>query len=325
MATTLPLTAIRLDGHTQSRVAVLEDVVRDYADEYRAKTAMPPLVVFYDGKDYWLADGFHRFKAAQQAKMLTIRCDIKRGGREAAAWHSVGANRSHGLRRTTADKQNAVRMALELHPERSNRSIAEHVGVHHDMVATTRRQVEDSSTSARVGKDGKHYPPSQPRRHEPTASAGQPAETPPPSDPPPPEDAPEAPPPAAEPPPPMPPEPPDEPPAADNPDQDARGEGIPPERLALWNRGQEIQDMLTALSRIKGALQKGQDLDDPLLRPVNFSCALANLSQARAAIEVALRRYVCPMCHGDGCNLCKDTGLLGQFAWDTFVPREFKL
>lgn len=83
--------------------------------------------------------------------------------------------------------------------------------------------------------------------------------------------------------------------------------------------------MLTALSRIKGALQHAQDDDDPLFRPVNFSTAVANLSQARASIEVALRRYVCPMCQGDGCQLCRDTGLLGEFAYERFVPKEFKL
>ena len=82
--------------------------------------------------------------------------------------------------------------------------------------------------------------------------------------------------------------------------------------------------MLTALSRIKGALKRGQDTDDPLFRPVNFSSAIASVDQARAAIEVALRRYVCPMCQGEGCRLCKDTGLIGKFAWDTYVPKEFK-
>jgi hypothetical protein len=82
--------------------------------------------------------------------------------------------------------------------------------------------------------------------------------------------------------------------------------------------------MLTALSRIRGALTKAQDADDELFRPVNFSSAIAGVAQARSAIEVALRRYVCPMCQGDGCRLCRDTGLLGQFAWDTYLPPEFK-
>lgn len=316
MATTLPLTSIRTDGGTQSRVKIDAEAVADYAAAYKAKTPMPPLTVYHDGKVYWLADGFHRFHAAGQAGLLTVRCDVKRGTKTDAAWHSVGANRSHGLRRTNADKQKAVQMALQLHSDYSDRAIAAHVGVHHEMVAGPRRQLAESASSTRIGLDGKRRPGTRPTSGKAGGSGFQGSDIPPPPPPEPDEDAPPEPeePPAAEP-------PPDEPPTAP---RDERNVGIPEERLALWARRQEVQDMLTALSRIRGALTKAQTEDDELFRPVNFSSAIAAVGQARAAIEVALRRYVCPMCQGDGCRLCKDTGLLGKFAWDTFVPREFK-
>jgi hypothetical protein len=324
MATTLPLTSIRTDGGTQSRVKIDAEAVADYAAAYRAKNPMPPLTVYHDGKQYWLADGFHRFQAAGQAGLLTVRCDVKRGTKKDAAWHSVGANRSHGLRRTNADKQHAVKMALELHPERSNRTIAEHVGVDEQMLRTARVRCGIPAPDKVVGHDGKTYPASRPTSGKAKGSGVQGSDTPPPPEPPvedgPPDLPPDPPDPDAPPEPEAPPEPPDEPAGP----RDARDIEIPELRLPLWERRQEVQDMLTALSRIRGALTKAQTDDDILFRPVNFSSAIAAVGQARAAIEVALRRYVCPMCQGDGCHLCKDTGLLGQFAWDTFVPREFK-
>ena len=59
-----------------------------------------------------------------------------------ATYACRAANKSHGLRRTNADKQKAVKVALELSRQRaargespySNREIAEHVGVGSRMV-----------------------------------------------------------------------------------------------------------------------------------------------------------------------------------------------
>jgi hypothetical protein len=61
----LQLDCIRLDGDTQPRAELDPEVRRAYEDCYRAGVAMPPVIVFFDGKDYWLVDGFHRWFAAR--------------------------------------------------------------------------------------------------------------------------------------------------------------------------------------------------------------------------------------------------------------------
>lgn len=77
-------------------------------------------------------------------------------------WDVACSNREHdtaGLRRTNADKQRAVRMALEARPELSNRAIAEQVGVSDPFVGKLRPQVLTVSTSdRRIGADGKSDP-----------------------------------------------------------------------------------------------------------------------------------------------------------------------
>ena len=69
----------------------------------------PAVLVFYDGQDYWLADGFHRIHAAHKAELTQIAVEVRQGSRREAVLYSVGANANHGLRRTNADKQHRSR------------------------------------------------------------------------------------------------------------------------------------------------------------------------------------------------------------------------
>lgn len=127
----LPIDGIRMDGGTQPRAVLDFDAVEDYAEAMGAGAKFPPVAVFYDGSEYWLADGFHRVKAAYAAGFDTIECELHQGTLEDAQWYSFSANRANGLRRTNTDKQRAVKSAL-LHVksrELSDHQIARHVGI----------------------------------------------------------------------------------------------------------------------------------------------------------------------------------------------------
>ena len=91
---------IRADGGTQSRAQLYDSVVADYADQIAAGANFPPVIVFFDGESYWLADGFHRHAAHVSLGLAEIDADIRQGSRRDAILFSVGANASHGLRRT---------------------------------------------------------------------------------------------------------------------------------------------------------------------------------------------------------------------------------
>ena len=54
---------IRLDGGTQPRAKIDQAVCDEYAERMKAGEKFPPIDVFFDGEDYWLADGFHRISA----------------------------------------------------------------------------------------------------------------------------------------------------------------------------------------------------------------------------------------------------------------------
>jgi transposase-like protein len=161
---TLPIASIRLDGGTQPRAALDPGAINDYAQAMSHGTSFPPVTVFYDGERYWLADGFHRIKAAEAAGLDSIECDIRQGTLEDAQWCSFSANKSNGLRRTTQDKQRVVKAAL-LHPNGSvvsDSQIARHVGVDQTTVTNWRQQLEASKeipkmATRTVNRNGKTY------------------------------------------------------------------------------------------------------------------------------------------------------------------------
>lgn len=139
----IPISQIRLDGNTQSRIRIDDSTVSEYAEAMEQGRKFPPAVVFFDGTDHWLADGFHRVYAASVLKKAKIACDVREGSRRDAVLYSVGANASHGLRRTNADKRRAVETLLQ-DPEWvkwTDRAIAERCGVSHPFVANLRREI----------------------------------------------------------------------------------------------------------------------------------------------------------------------------------------
>ncbi len=159
---TLPIAKIRLDGATQPRKELSDDVRREYRDLYKAGKELPPVVVFKDREgELWLADGFHRRWGAEDAKLAKIKCLVYEGELEEARWFSYAANQGHGLRRSNDDKRKAVKAAL-LHPKgakMSDNAIAEYVGVSQPFVGKLRAQLNstynDYKSTMREGADGR--------------------------------------------------------------------------------------------------------------------------------------------------------------------------
>ena len=102
---------------------------------------------------------------------------------------------------------------------------------------------------------------------------------------------------------------------------------VPTHLIPLWRRSNEVQEMLTELSRVKGALRTAQENKDKLFTEVNFSSALSHLDQAWNDVKTAKPFAVCPACQGqlpDQCTLCRGRGLISEHRWKACVTREDK-
>lgn len=119
----------------QTRVALDERTVQEYADAMRDGDNFPPVKVFMDGSHCWLADGFHRVEAATRAGRTVIDADTAKGGFIDALRWALGCNAKHGKRVTNEDKQNAMQMAWDNRQQLfggdpSGAKLAETCGVH---------------------------------------------------------------------------------------------------------------------------------------------------------------------------------------------------
>ncbi|NHZ98068.1 hypothetical protein [Massilia sp. CCM 8734] len=162
---TLPIGMISISGGTQSRVALHQETVDDYAEVIRLGGELPAVVVFNDGESsgMWLADGFHRFHAHRAAGAAEIVCDVRAGSQRDAILFSAGANVAHGLRRTNDDKRRAVSILLgdEEWSKWSDREIARVCGVGNKFVGDVRASVcvpnTDESPVRVVVRNGTTY------------------------------------------------------------------------------------------------------------------------------------------------------------------------
>lgn len=144
----IELASVRIDGGTQPRARIDEQLVSEYASAMQSGDSFPAVVVFRDGVDTWLADGFHRFHAARKNGATSILASVRTGTLRDAILFSVGANSDHGLRRTNEDKRRSVLTMLNdaEWAKWSDREIARHAAVSHDFVSRLRPSLSSNDS-----------------------------------------------------------------------------------------------------------------------------------------------------------------------------------
>lgn len=188
----LALDEIRIDGGTQPRCEIDESLVAEYAEAVAAGEKFPPVIVFFDGVDNWLADGFHRYHAAGRAGLDDLPADVRNGTLRDAILYSVGANAAHGQRRTNADKHKSVMTLLEDEEwsKKQDQEIAEIAWVTKRYVNKLRNSLREQFPNDGESQDSQddnnrndgHTNPPEPEPNEPTPGSTPPPELGPPAD-----------------------------------------------------------------------------------------------------------------------------------------------
>ena len=154
---TVKLSDIVVNDAMQSRVNLDTPTIEEYQSAYEAGETLPALGVVDSPEGLLLYSGFHRYRALANLGRLRVAVEVVEGDRDDAILFAAGENHGHGRPRTNADKHRAVEMLLS-HPKwggKSDRFIAEHARVHHELVGRLRG---DSKPETVTGKDGKQRP-----------------------------------------------------------------------------------------------------------------------------------------------------------------------
>jgi uncharacterized ParB-like nuclease family protein len=171
----LAIELLRIDGDTQSRVAINEETVEAYCEIIteadKTTWPFPPLDVFHDGTDHFVADGFHRFLAANRAGRGSVPCEIHDGTAQDARIWGLTANDRHGMRMSRADKRKCVDWLRATFPKMPQKELAEKAGV---SIRTIKYIIAEDNTASLSKKavppkrDGKgQIAPDTPSRGEP--------------------------------------------------------------------------------------------------------------------------------------------------------------
>jgi ParB-like chromosome segregation protein Spo0J len=170
----LPLDELVLDPTLNLRDRLDQDTVDRYVDSWQR---MPPVTVFEVEGRWLLADGVHRHAAAVTLNRKSIKAEVREGTFEHALDYVTVANLHHGLPLTRAERRRAVEVRLRLHHDRSDRHLAEEMGIGRELIAKVRRQLVEGGQipegGTRLGADGKVYPalPRDPNERQPRTAA----------------------------------------------------------------------------------------------------------------------------------------------------------
>lgn len=286
---------IRLDGGLQIRTDMDSQVVKEYAGlmDKEGGNPLPPIQVVKDGDNYWLVDGFHRVYAARAAGKDTIEAEVLEGDLNQAAWLAVAANKTHGLRRTQADKVNAVKMALSRWPGQSDRRLADHIGVDHKTVGKYRKGLEpsveaDESEEDSQEEEGVGNSPPAPTKADPEdADAG------------------------------------DAEPEEDPKFFDEVGAEIPEHLLEIWQKQYDTEEKIKTLREVRLYYRKLEGEDDKYHATFNLQRITTDIGNAVRAMKAEIPYAVCIHCGGDGCHGCNGRGFLGKVNYE-MAPADLK-
>lgn len=112
-------------------------------------------------------------------------------------------------------------------------------------------------------------------------------------------------------------------------DLDSTGYPITKECAGIWVRKQEIQDLMTQISKVKNRISEGHNTGDPLFMPIK-AFIKTHLEGAYYCLAQSKPYAVCTQCQGhpninkEPCSFCSGTGMISEHAYTTQVPAEIK-
>jgi len=143
---TLPLSSIEVDPTVNIRDKLDEGTIQWYMESFEQ---LPPVIAYRLNGKLLLADGFHRWSAAERLGLGELRVEVREGTAEEAQEFAVMANWRHGKNLSQFERDKAVaRMATMLHPAETNEQIGKRMDLSERSVRRALRAIDMYKFSA---------------------------------------------------------------------------------------------------------------------------------------------------------------------------------
>jgi len=273
------------DAGTQHR-EIDDNVVKRYAALMNDGFDFPPAKAVYDGSQYYLYDGFHRWQATNKLNRTTMEVDVTEGTKRDAVFASFAANRDSGFQRQPGVASKIIQEILT-DPEWSRISISEiarHIGVtraYVSQVAGRMTKSDDMPSPVReetvsVTRGSKVYKMANPKQAEEVL--------------------------------------------------DSVNFPIPPELRPIFDRTDDIKILTTSLSQIATKLDDMKIKNDQIVYHLKLEPVKAWINDLKRTLKAVLPYAVCPYCGGDGDDSCKNCSGLGWVTKSIYdaIPSDLK-
>ena len=140
----LDVDKIRIDCDTQPRSKIDTKLVAHYAQLMKDGSLFDPVTVHFDGVDYYLSSGFHRYHAQRKNKKTKIEVIVINGTLREAQFYSKSSNAKHGMPLSRADvRRNTIYFLVdeEYSITMNDLEVARHMNVTQPFVSKLRAEL----------------------------------------------------------------------------------------------------------------------------------------------------------------------------------------
>lgn len=299
----VPIKDVCISAGTQMR-PVDDDTMRRYAalmkDGYKG---FPPVSIVYDGKNFYLWDGFHRYFAHLKLGKKYIEANIKSGTRRDAQYFSFGANKTNAFPRQPGTAKGIVEKILGdvEWAKMSIRAIANHVGCTERYVKKIQSDLKNQANSGE--KRGVNCSPLKPSskpnnqlnraKTRNVKRGGTECEV-------------------------------------KVPEKivlDATGKKVPKHLVKYFERANEYRAMIKQLNDQLKTVREGKEKGDLFYKFIKIENLTAEINNVKRIYRFAKPHAVCRYCGGDvnnkECRACGGCGFANEMAWKS-TAKELK-
>lgn len=291
----LPLKDIRTDGGTQQR-KVDDEVVLRYTALMKDGVKFPPIEIIYDGKNYFMWDGFHRYFSHLKLNKKYIEANIEKGTQRQAIWLSFSANKENAFPRQPGTGKEIVGKILKDKEwsKISEVEIAKWVGVTHQYVNKIKKEIEaHPATSCRIdsGSESKNKVLRSETVKVKRGGSGYEMKKP------------------------------------VKKVLDSTGKQVPEHLVKYFERANEYRGMIKQLNEMLKTVRKGKEGGDLFYRYIKIENLTAEIGNVKRIFRFALPYAVCPYCGGDEknaeCRACDGCGFVNEATYRA-TPKDLK-